>query len=256
MNYLPRNRARQKTLRKIGILAVILIAGAFVFSLINGVLIAAFSPLWRAENRVSQSVAKAFENFSSRQALIAENAELKEKLRSLELRLQSLGSLDSQSELSALAGRANQAGIPAGVLTRPPQSAYDVLVADAGESHGVSAGARVFLSEGPEIGTVVEVFSKSSRIKLYTSSGESTHAVLERHLVPVVLEGAGAGNFQIIIPRETQVEVGDRILSSGLDANLMAVVRDIKVEQTDSFKKVLAQSPANIFGITRVLIKP
>ena len=142
------------------------------------------------------------------------------------------------------------------MLTRPPQSPYDLIITDAGEHEHVVIGSRVRLLEGSEIGVVSEVESHFSRVKLFSTSGEKTNAVLERSQIPVVLEGVGGGNFRISVPRDVAVVVGDRILSSALDASLLAVVADIKVTATDSFKEVLARSPANIFSIRFVSISP
>ena len=64
-----------------------------------------------------------------------------------------------------------------------------------------------------------------------------------------------AGNFQIEVPRETVVERGDRVLSADIFLHLVAVVEDVSVEPTDSFKEVLARSPANIFNIRYVIIR-
>ena len=44
--------------------------------------------------------------------------------------------------------------------------------------------------------------------------GMKTSAVLERHNVPVTLEGTGDGDFKVVIPREIEVEKGDKILNS------------------------------------------
>ena len=72
----------------------------------------------------------------------------------------------------------------------------------------------------------------------------------------MTLEGAGGGNFKLVLPRETEVEAGDRILSADISSRLLAVVGDVVMKPTDSFKEVLAISPVNIFGIHFVLIKP
>ena len=93
-------------------------------------------------------------------------------------------------------------------------------------------------------------------MKLFSTSGEESNAVLERGEIPVVLEGIGGGNFKITLPRDIAVERGDRILSPDIEANLVAIVEDVRLTQTDSFKTVLARSPVNIFSLRLVIVRP
>lgn len=256
MNYLPRNRHKKNYSGKIFFILALFVAGAVLFSLFDNLLIKAVSPLWRAENGFSRSLGKSIDFFQSRQTLIRENASLKERLTSAELELSELAlKRDEVATLESLLGRTvNRQSTAATVLTRPPQSPYDLVVIDAGLHDAISVGARVTLPEGPEVGVVSEVFPTFSKVKLFSTSGEKTEAVLERHQVPVELEGIGAGNFKIIVPRETEVVVGDRVLSATLNSSLVAVVEDIKVSPTDAFKEILAKSPINIFSIRFVSI--
>jgi cell shape-determining protein MreC len=156
-----------------------------------------------------------------------------------------------------LAGRKpSRETIIAGVLTHPPQTPYDVIIIDAGSNDAIEEGKAVYLPEGPSLGVVSEVSNSNSRVRLFSSSGEKTNAVLERHNVPVELEGLGAGNFRLMLPRDAEVEVGDRILSPDISSRLLAVVGDISRSPTDSFKEVRAKSPANIFILRFVFVEP
>lgn len=258
MKYLPRSRVRSGHSKRVFLLVTIFIIGAGAFALFGNLIIATVSPLWRAENSFSRSLSTLGTFFKTRGTLIHENTTLKERLASLELELSAFSLSQSENErLLALLGRQSEAGgIVVAVLTHPPQSPYDLLVVDAGEKEAVLVGARAFLPEGPEVGVVTQVSPSFSRVKLLSTSGEKTQAVLERHQVAVTLEGLGGGNFKIVLPREAQVEVGDRILSASLQSSLLAVVEEVSLEATDSFKEVLARSPANIFAIRFLTIRP
>ena len=72
----------------------------------------------------------------------------------------------------------------------------------------------------------------------------------------VTLVGVGAGNFKITIPRDVVVESGDRILSADVSSHLLAVVGEVNMSSTDSFKEVLAKTPANIFALRFVFVTP
>ena len=144
----------------------------------------------------------------------------------------------------------------AAVLTRPPQTPYDVILIDVGSNASITSGSEVSLPEGPILGTVSEVFSKKAKVKLFSTSGEETNAILERGSVPVILVGRGGGNFKITLSRDITVEKGDRILSADVFSRLLAVVEDVSVNSTDSFKEILAKSPANLFSLRFVFVTP
>jgi cell shape-determining protein MreC len=164
---------------------------------------------------------------------------------------------DQKNELLELLGQRELDNLVlASVLVRPPRSPYDVIIIDAGSENGISIGSKVYLEEGPILGTVSEVFSRQARVNLFSSNAEEVSGVMERDGLPVTLIGSGGGNFKVSIPRDASVEKGDRILSAETASSILAVVGDISLNSTDSFKDVLAKSPANIFNLRFVLVKP
>jgi len=258
VNYPPKNRLRNPYLRRILILILIFVLGATLFSLATDVIIAIVSPVWKAENVVVRSLRNGVTFLNSTKALLEENTALKEKISSLELRILDLSNNQIQeSDLFQLIGRAeNMDAIVAVVLTHPPQTPYDIIIIDAGSRDSVILGQEVSLPEGPILGTISEVFPRNAKVKLLSSNDEETSAVLERNSVPVTLVGVGGGNFKLTIPQDIEIEKGDRILSLGIVPHLLAIVGDIKVKPTDSFKEVLARSPTNIFTLRLVFVTP
>jgi len=237
---------------------VVFLILSLVFYFSSGFILRIVAPVWKAENAFTQSFKNIGDFFSTRKTLLAENASLKARIQSLEVEMTSLHlGEDRENVLLELLDRKPEgSSVTASVLTRPPQTPYDILVLDAGSSDGVNIGDKVYLPEGPIVGVVSDVFSKTSRIKLYSASGETTSGVLERGGVPIEALGQGGGNFKIILPRDMEVEIGDRILSADIEADLLAVVEDIRLRPTDSFKEVLAKSPTNIFSLRFVFVRP
>jgi cell shape-determining protein MreC len=260
-NFPPKNRLGNPYLKRALILFTIFICGAVIFSLFESAIISFASPIWQRGSALTRSLERGLAFLDSHEALVQENFMLKEKLASLEITLQSLESraayaLD-ENILAALAGRSQGSNlVVAAVLTYPPQTPYDVLIIDAGSNDSLRVGSEVSLAEGPLLGAVSEVFSNKAKVKLFSSSGFESNAVLERNSLPVILVGTGAGNFKIKLARDIEVEKGDRIVSRDLDPRLLAVVEEIKAEPTDSFKEILARSPANIFVLRLVVVKP
>jgi cell shape-determining protein MreC len=143
----------------------------------------------------------------------------------------------------------DQTGILAGILVRPPQTPYDILIIGAGSDSGVEIGNNASLSGGIKIGRVIEVYSNTSTVQLYSSNGVKTQAILERNEVPIELIGNGGGNIIFHLSREMETEVGDRILDATILGSLIGVVEDIEVAPTDSFKKVLVKSIAPLNSV-------
>ncbi len=258
MNSLPRNRPTRVYLKLVfTALGIFLLVWA-ILSFFGGALVTVVSPLWQAENSFSRVVKKTWSHLESRQELVDQNFDLKGRVSSLELEVASLKiSLEQERAFYALLGRAPVGGeVVASVVARPPQSPYDVILIDAGSREGVTEDARVYLPEGPALGLITEVFNSSAKVKLFSTAGEKLDAVLERGSVPVVLEGRGAGNFRLKIPREVEVFAGDKIVTGDTEFSLLAVVEVVNVNPTDAFQEVLARSPINIFSLRLVSIIP
>lgn len=257
-NFHLRSRNQNKFGKRIILLALVFVLGALIFSFTGRYIVALASPVWKGQNIVSQGFRNTFGWFKSKETLIRENNSLKADLKSKELEMTALrSSRDRELELLSILGRVESGGgTLSSVLVRPPETPYDVLVIDAGKNEGVEVGHRVSLPEGIIIGTVSEVLPNSSKVILYSASGEKTNAVLERNNTPIIMEGRGGGNFRITLPRDMVAVEGDRILSSDISSRLVAVVGKVNLGATDSFKEVLATSPANIFTLRYVLVLP
>lgn len=257
-NYLPRNKPRDRIPKRVLIILAVFVLGLIFFSTFADFLIQAVSPLWRVENIVSQNTRSFASAVVSKKALVAENENLKERLVSTEIERAALAAeREKVAELMELLGRRpEERGLAAAVLVHPPQTPYDTLVIDLGSAGGARVGAKVSLPEGPAIGEVTEVWERVSRVRLYSSAGVETSAILERGDLPVALKGLGAGNFKFDLPREAAVERGDRIITPALDSRLLALVEETRSSPTDSFKEVRAKTLANVFALRFVFVSP
>ncbi|MDQ3089606.1 MAG: rod shape-determining protein MreC [bacterium] len=256
-NFLQRNRPTQTNKKKILIVISIFIFGFIFTTLLKGSVLRIFSPLWQLRGEVLSEKNDLVSFFKSRNSLIEENKILKERLSSQEGLVGSFNALESIHD-SLLAQTGNppiEQKIAGGVISRPPQSFYDVITVDVGGESGINIGNKVILPFGALIGEVTKSLSKTSQITLFSTYGKETEAILERGEVPVTITGLGGGNFEIKIPRDISIEKDDRILSKGLDPRLLAIVKDVTAESTDSFKKVIAVTPTSIYSLRYVYIQ-
>ena len=258
MLYHQKNRTKSLGKKRTLIVILIFVIGSVFFSISKGVFIGIMNPFWQGETNVSKSFWNFTNYFKTKNALIEENNALKNKVLSDSYLIAEINASVSTSNSLMNTFPKNQPtqSILAGVLVRPPETPYDVLLIDKGQSQSIKNGDTATLPEGSKIGTIIETFFKSSKIKLYSASGEKTSAILERNEVPIVLIGRGGENFIFNLPREMKVEVGDRVIDSSTLGSLLGVVGDIEVTSTDSFKKVLVKSIAHINSLRFVHIIP
>jgi cell shape-determining protein MreC len=258
-NFLQKNNFRRRSGsngRVLLIVGAIFIAGIIFLSSFGSFVANAVTPLWHSNFFLTRGISNFTQSLRSKDALIEENMRLKDELASSNELIVSLRAIaSSRDDLIASFGRSFQSGIPANVLVHPPETPYDIVLVDAGENLGVRPGSEVSTPEGSSIGIVSDVFSKTARVKLYSTSGERTDAVLERHSVPITLVGRGGGSLEFTVPREAPVEIGDRIMTPYIESGLLGIVGNIDVTQTDSFKTVLVKSPINPSMLRHVIIK-
>lgn len=255
--FLLKNKARDSLKKRLWTVSILFVLGALFFSVLDGAIMKVAEPFWKSQNILAMGVKNTISLFKTKSSLVKENQKLKAEISDYESLLTSLRSVVTRDEaLMASLGRPiRQQEVVASVLVHPPLTPYDILIIDAGQNSGLKVGDGVHLLDGGVLGVITETFSRSSRVRLISSSGERTNAVLERHQVPVVLVGQGGGNFKIALQRDVAVEVGDRITSPGIESRLVAIVEDVSMKPTDAFKEVLARSSANIFSIRLVVVE-
>ncbi|MFZ2048964.1 MAG: rod shape-determining protein MreC [Minisyncoccia bacterium] len=254
--YHQKNRIRSIYRNKVIFILSLFFVCAVFFSFLDGGVIRTVTPAWLAENFVVQGFSNFFNLVHSKQFLINENNTLRARIASDELALSAYGGLENQNNLLLETyGRGQRNNyIAATVLVRPPKTIFDSIIVDAGSNQNVRVDNLVLVPEGAVIGIVSEVFSNNARVKLFSTSGEETPAILERGNVSIDLRGMGGGTFEASVPRITEVVVGDRILSAHIHGALLGVVEDVEMSPTDSFKRVLIRSVVNIFNIHFVSI--
>ena len=215
-------------------------------------------PLWKARGAAGAGLADVRAIFSSKTKLADENTALKAQLASVsDLTLSCRAIVDSREELLNTFGRTGELkGIAASVLVRPPETAYDLIIIDAGTSEGVHIGDKVHLPEGGALGQVSEVFTHTSKVALYTSPDNQTPAVLERNSIPVTITGRGGGSFEFNAPRGLTLVAGDKVLSPLLTGEMLGVIKDVSASPTDSFQHILVEGVGNISTLRFVLVSP
>jgi rod shape-determining protein MreC len=227
-------------------------------------LTATVSPLFYLANLPQDMVFGASEQFMSQQKLLEENRRLKDTLLLQNGQLQRLQFIQQENDkLRALLG--------AGPVTEGKRLIAEVLavyshpfshqiVLNKGSNDGVTAGQPI-LDDLGVLGQVVSVGPSSSRALLIADTTHALSARVERTGQSVVAEGIGQSDSLRLIhlPHSTDVEVGDRLITSGLDGVFpegYPVAKIVKVQRDASqpFLLVSAEPFAKLDRIRYALI--
>lgn len=227
-------------------------------------LTAAASPLFYVASLPETLFSGASEQFMSQQAVLDENASLKQTLLQQSGQLQLLRYLQQENDkLRALLGSSPAVSgeqLVAEVLAVYSHPFSHQVVLNKGSNDGVTVRQAVIDDQGI-VGQVVSVGPSSSRALLIS---DNTHAIAvrtERTGVRAVVEGLGQWDVLRVMymPHSTDIREGDRLLSSGLDGIFpegYPVAKVIKISQDASqpFMVVYAEPFASLDRIRHVLL--
>lgn len=217
----------------------------------------AAAPFWKGGSAVSDGAETVVGYARSKSSLIEENERLRGMLDEARMELMGEQALRTENdELRTLLSIPRDREFTfAAVLAKPPVSPYDSLVIEAGSDSGIEAGAPVYTSENVILGVITEVHDKTSVVSLYSTAGTLVDVVIERSGASHTAAGAGAGNFELKVPKDLDVIVGDMLLLPGMHTKILGIVRQIESRQTDSFQKVYVKTPVNIFQLRWVAVE-
>jgi cell shape-determining protein MreC len=228
-----------------------------IFNSLSTVSHVIFRPVLIAGNYVGEKLGSVGAFFISKDSLYLENENLKLQLNENKALMSNYNSLlADNTNLREILGRKDEKMpmILGTILSKPNQSLYDTVVIDAGAKEGLKVGDMVFalghsltgeaLGTVP-IGRVSNVYPNSSKIILFSNSGEKTQVVIGNNIFMEVI-GRGGGNFEMILPRNLTLAKGDQVVLPGIVSRVLAVVETIISDPRDPFIKALLTSPVNI----------
>lgn len=149
--------------------------------------------------------------------------------------------------------------LPARVSGRSATAWFRTMVLDKGVADGVYAGAPV-VTAGGVVGRVYEVGSFSARVLLLTDASSAVDAILQRSRAQVVVEGDLGPNPKLLyLARGVDVEVGDKVVTSGLDGIypkglLLGEISRIKASPGEVFQNARLEPSADFSSIEEVFI--
>lgn len=248
---------RRKTLVLTGIIVVsiLILLSSSVRGVVSRGVYATAPGLWETGNNIRDTWASFWGEFRTKRALVAENESLKEQVAHMEVQILDRNLLSERvAQLEYSLGRNPEDNRVLGrVLVGPGKAFYDTLSVDVGSDLGVAVGDAVMYAGSGVIGSVVEVYPSSAKIKLLSSSGEKTNVLIGVGLLPALAQGRGMGNFEATIPQDSGVAVGDTVtLPPG---NLiLGTIGSLESKPSEPVVRVLFRTLFNISDIRSVEI--
>ncbi|MDQ5893332.1 MAG: rod shape-determining protein MreC [Patescibacteria group bacterium] len=143
--------------------------------------------------------------------------------------------------------RVSSSSLVAYVLKKPPFSAYDTFIIDAGLDSGVKNGAKVYAIGKVIIGEVIDASPLISKVKLYSSYGEKFEVFIGVDDIQATATGRGGGSFEAVLPRDVKIQEGDTVTIPHLTTTVFGIVKRVIADPARAFSTILFSQPINIY---------
>ena len=260
MSYLLDKKIKRKKFFSItlGVLFFIILF-YFRFSVFGGLSYVAggiFRPVLVVGNNVGEKLKSIGSYFAFKNSLYLQNEKLLSQVKENDARMANYDSVVAENiSLKETLLRKNEKAnmILSAILSKPNKSPYDTLVIDVGTTKGIKIGNMVFAKGNIPIGRIGEANENSSKVILFSNSGEKIQVVITSATVAqaskdvfMELVGRGGGNFEMILPRDFTLAKGDQVSMPGVNSYLVAIAETVISDPRDPFIKALLTSPVNI----------
>jgi len=228
-----------------------------IFSMISSGVNFIATPMWKAQNTISGVFNDIGAAITSKKELNDEIRRLKEELEIAGVKLLDRNLLYEENvNLKEILDRdTSYSSVFAVVLTKPNRSPYDTVIIDVGRNAGIESGGIVLYGDNIVIGKISDVYKNSSKVILFSSPGEELDVVVGKDNIPTTAYGRGGGNFELRLPRDTDVFVGDVVYVPGINTRVLGRIEYIESKPSDPFKTMILKGPVNIFKIKWVEVE-
>lgn len=141
------------------------------------------------------------------------------------------------------------------IVKKPPFTAYDSYVIDIGKNSGVKIGDKVYANGNLLLGEIAEINGSFAKVKLYSSYGEKFDVLIGKNNIEATATGKGGGAFEVILPKDSRVQINDSVSVPDLNVSVFGIVRNISKDPVRSFSTILFSQPLNIYEQKWVQVK-
>lgn len=183
-------------------------------------LMGAFGPVAGATEATSSGVGNFFDSFRWVRSLRSENSDLRSEvaeMRSELVRLHGIEEeLDRLARLTSYARTSGEGGFVADVVFADPSSWLRTMILHTGTEH--AERNQPVVTDRGLVGRVIQTSGRYAKILLLVDRSATASALVQRTRRQGLVRGAGdSGLLLDNIPSRSDVRVGDRIVTAGLD---------------------------------------
>lgn len=236
-----RRRFRLLTLG-VGLLLLVVLIPSVLF----GVVSLAVTPAAKLKTWFNESTAALPSFIRSRQALIDRLNELENDLAAQSGPDFTLEALEAENALlRSLLGEGEERRILAGIIGRPSELPYDLLLIDRGRKDGVEPQTPVYSRDNTVIGIVRNVAERSSLVELISTPGFETTVFIFGPDIYTTAIGQGGGQVRVGVPQGVPLSVGDLVVLPAIHSGVYGSVTHIESSPTqpEQFGFVSTQQP-------------
>lgn len=224
-------KARKKTVSLLLILVLMLVLSGLTsqgrqnITFLEEALFTVVAPVQGVFQHLTRTVSSVLATVKNYQALLEENARLRDQLAAsstLEARLAELRKENYRlREMLDFKGQSDYSLIPAEVIARDGSNWFHTMTINKGSIHGIEKDMAVVTSEGL-VGNVLSVSPIASQVLLLTDARRAVSAMVQRSREPgevgIVENAPGIPGFLRMsnLPREANIQPGDTVISSGM----------------------------------------
>jgi rod shape-determining protein MreC len=220
-----------------------------------------FSPVPKTVNWIGQSTADMYHGYLDMRRAVNENLSLHRKV--IELTTENLKLRQSETDLRHLRTLLNYSEeftMPttmAQAIMLDTSGRFKSVILDRGSSGGIQINDAVVNANGL-IGRVVLTTKDMAKVQLLTDSNASVGVLIERTRRQGVLRGDGGSGAQLYdVPSLSDVAVGDRVITAGIDGIYpkgIPVGVVLKAEKGQDLFKMIVVRPLVDFGTIEEVI--
>ncbi|OHA34510.1 MAG: hypothetical protein A2928_04280 [Candidatus Taylorbacteria bacterium RIFCSPLOWO2_01_FULL_45_15b] len=213
---------------------------------------------WKLARPIRTATAAVTLPFTSKNALLSENAKLKRSIQLFTNEKNRIAVIEEENKvLRDVFSRSIDRSFVASYMLRNGGSApYDVIVLDAGAREGIQTGDRVFSDSVTAIGVITRVFDTTSFVSLFSSPTVTTTCILGAEGVVLECVGQGSGNYEIKVPRDIDVAIGDAVFLPGIRHDILGMIDEIiDGGLAQSVKTLLFRAPVQVEKESILLIE-
>jgi len=223
-----------------------------------------FSPVERLFSNVGKEIVNFFQVLISIGELNKDNLVLKEKNITMEAEITFLKNIQQENEILRRAlniSKSNNLNLEiASIVGKDIQGLQDWILINKGANQGIKIGMTVISPEKALVGRINEVFGEFSKVMLVDSKDSNVAAILENSRTEGLIKKSEKGGiFMDFIPKTEQLQIEERIITSGTDnlypkGILIGTVKTIDSSDNQIFQQITIAPAINFFKLEYVLV--